>query len=517
MKNGFKKFCHQFYIKNYEFLIGPDEHNESNSPKYKESKYMNGEVKNNIPLFSFRFGFIVTEIDFYIKSKDGNIYNDQNGIRQFIGNPYDMEIINKKSFFKNQSFIIQKSNNQKIEIFKLDTFENSNDLEVFKRFLFEYKNWYNTNDQIKLELPNYDQTFQNQLKSLIDDSGNVGGFLNVVIDNEKIYLVGVDLYRRSEIKEEIKQSDKVISKYLDGLLGYFIQGELKKNQMNGEKILFKYLNHYEIKSKGIESLDSFSKLKDVKEKISFLKEFVIGKTGGFLNESSITNFSQYERLIDLIRNYNGNNLKSEKSKIETLNIVDIYSTLLNGLPKDIINQNDDITKNLIRVENKLNERENSINSILIELKSVQDLSQFETLINHLEIQKSQFQHMVYISCELLKSHEEHDKLTFYRIYDVLDEMDYFNSSWEKSLISEIKFVNEKLDQIVKKLNDIERSIVVTIQGLNDELGNKFDQFNSNITSKLGDIDDSIMLGNWINLVNTIQIQKVNKNTKSLRG
>jgi predicted nucleic acid-binding Zn-ribbon protein len=37
-------------------------------------------------------------------------------------------------------------------------------------------------------------------------------------------------------------------------------------------------------------LDSFSEVQDVKKQLSFLKEFVVGKSGGFLNEKRIKEF-----------------------------------------------------------------------------------------------------------------------------------------------------------------------------------------------------------------------------------
>jgi hypothetical protein len=52
-----------------------------------------------------------------------------------------------------------------------------------------------------------------------------------------------------------------------------------------------------------------------------------------------------------------------------------------------------------------------------------------------------------------------------------------------------------------------------MNAIKNEYDEKIDVLNSSINYQLKEIDSSLMLGNWINLVNTIQNYKIKKNTE----
>jgi hypothetical protein len=506
-------FLERFYEENEGILIGPNE--DSFKPPYKESKLINGKIINNKPIFSFKFGLIVTN--------DG-CYSKVNGIFKTVDcHKIDLKItsIRMSIFsFSKTHFLTGGSNQQFIEISE----SQFNDLDIFYKFIKEYKIFYenySNNEKLikskdflgpKILKKDYQLDFKNKLIDMILNEGKIGG-LDIFLNNDKIHLKGLDWFNLKEISNEIIFSDKIISEYLIGLLGHFLKNEIRYNQLSDNNVLIKYLNHEQIKSTNINLLVSFSEIQDVKKQLSFLKEFVVGKSGGFLNEKRIKEFEQLESLIELVREYNSGNIDNETSQITQIQIVEIYSKILEGLSEDTINKNDEITKNFIRVETKLKDREKSINFIIENFLSIKDLGLIKEIKNQIEIQKFQFEHLVYISCELVKSYEMNDKLTFYRIYENLDKLQFFNSTWEIKMVSEIELINDKLDELLKKINQLEKNIVISIQGLNEELGEKIDVLNSSINYQLKEIDSSLMLGNWINLVNTIQNYKVRKNTE----
>jgi len=508
-----KIFFENFYKENSDFLIGPEV--ESFKPKYQKSNLMNGETIDNKPLFSFKFGLIITMKGSYVQNREYGYISHVGG---YIGD-YKIESYRLSLFsFSKTHFVGNKFFQLRLEK------DDLKDIDVFYKFVNEYKIFYEdfrnrkklinskghlVTEILKLE---YGVGFKNKLINLISEDGKIGS-LSVYIENTKIYLKGKDWFNFKEISDEIIYSDKVISEYLMGLLGQFLKNEIKFNQLSDQNILTKYFNHEQIKSSSINLLDSFSIIKDVKKQLSFLKEFVVGKSGGLLNEKRIIEFQQLESLIDLIRESNFENIDNEISQINQIQIVEIYSKILGELSEDLINKNDEVTKNLIRVENKLKEREKSINFIIENLQSIKDLGLVYEIKTQIQIQKPQFEHLVYISCELVKSYEMNDKLTFYRIYENLDKLHFFNSTWEIKMVSELEIINDKLDDLLRKINQLDKNIVMSIQGLNEELSEKIDVLNSSIIYQLKEIDNSLMLGNWINLVNAIQTYKINKNTE----
>ena len=509
-----KIFFEKFYKENSNFLIGPEV--ESFIPPYNKKLLGNGETIDNKPFFTFKFGLIITMNGCYRKERDDKY------IHALIGNIlfFEIKFIQISFFSFSKTPFLYSGNQQLLEIKKTDL----KDIDVFYKFVKEYKKIYedyNNHEKLirskgflgtEILKMDYGVGFKNKLIDRISEEGKIGG-LSVYLNNNKIFIKGKDWFNFKEISDEIIYSDKVVSEYLIGLLGRFLKDEIKFNQLSDQNILTKYFNHEQIKSKSINLLVSFSEIQDVKKQLSFLKEFVVGKSGGLLNEKRIEEFLQLESLIELLREYNSGNIDNETSQITQIQIVEIYSKILEGLSEDLINKNDEITKNFIRVENKLKDREKSINFIIENFQSIKDLGLLKEIKNQIEIQKSQFEHLVYISCELVKSYEMNDKLTFYRIYENLDKLEFFNSTWEIKMVSEIELINDKLDELLKKINQLEKNIVISIQGLNEELGEKIDVLNSSINYQLKEIDSSLMLGNWINLVNTIQNYKVRKNTE----
>ena len=64
-----------------------------------------------------------------------------------------------------------------------------------------------------------------------------------------------------------------------------------------------------------------------------------------------------------------------------------------------------------------------------------------------------------------------------------------------------------------KIN-LEKNLISSIQILNEDLTTKMGDFNNNIKTQLKDIDNSIQMGNWINIFNTVQNHKTNRRLNS---
>lgn len=521
----YTQFYKEFYNNNKENLIGPGDKNFT--PKYNEHTWGEGKdkvVKNNIPFFSFKFGLIITPLRFYFRK-----HNPKGSFGNWLILPINthetkLEYFEKKSLFSKKFKIHIKGHYE--PIFDLNPNEYSKDIELFKRFLKDLKDLHKesselrTNKKTKILIPgldklDYDSSFVTKLLNLVSENGQIGiGGPEITIKNGKIYLQGYNLLTRENISEEIRLCDKVISFYLNGILGSYVKKQIKQNQYGDKNVILKYLSHEEIKSEGLNLVDSFNEIRTINEKISFFKEFSKGKKEYFLNEKSVITFEKLESLLELIKEYFGYDINSIHSKIKSIEIVGIYSTLLNSLPKPILNLDSVLTNKFVKIENKLKTREEKINTIVNDIKKITDIGLLQKIVTQIQIQDSQFQHLVYISCNLIKSYELDDKLTFYRIYEELDKLRFFESSWETTIISELTDVNQKLDEIIVKINNLEKNLISSIQILNEDLTTKMGDFNNNIKTQLKDIDNSIQMGNWVNIFNTVQNYKTNRRLNS---
>lgn len=104
-------------------------------------------------------------------------------------------------------------------------------------------------------------------------------------------------------------------------------------------------------------------------------------------------------------------------------------------------------------------------------------------------------------------------VTYYKIYEVFDKMNVFNSNWENELSSKLDSIDNRLKSMVESNNRISKQI----RTLTYVTQSSFENLGNNISSELKSIDSSIKFNNLLTTVQTYQLYKVNKNTKGLSG
>ena len=114
---------------------------------------------------------------------------------------------------------------------------------------------------------------------------------------------------------------------------------------------------------------------------------------------------------------------------------------------------------------------------------------------------------------MINSLVEDDMITFYDIYEKFDKLNMFTSNWENQVTEKLDEVNLNLVELMKELRDVGDRIVGSI----DNLSYITEESTRQLTSKMNEIDSTLKVGNLINVIQTYQMYKVNKNTKSLRG
>lgn len=130
-----------------------------------------------------------------------------------------------------------------------------------------------------------------------------------------------------------------------------------------------------------------------------------------------------------------------------------------------------------------------------------------------------------------------DFITFYQIYEVFDKLNVFNSNWENELSINLQKINNQLGSMSSQFDSINEKLKSVIEGIDTltdevrEVGNEissqiidlkymnrksFDELNKNVSSELKSINSSIKFNNLLTGIQTYQMYKINKNTKSLK-
>ena len=268
----------------------------------------------------------------------------------------------------------------------------------------------------------------------------------------------------------------------------------------GEKTNFKDLTLLKYGEKPFDELDQdyidFFKKFDIKM-TELLKE-VYGGINKLKNE--INNV-----LVDLDQDNNG--------QLDFIEGGDDYLTLLKKHQNKIIEIDRTYIQQFIKVSNYLTHKKQNLQVIFERLKDSVNQSQLDELGEILKQEIHTYNIILLNSLHMVNSLVEDDMITFYDIYEKFDKLNMFTSNWENQVTEKLDEVNLNLVELMKELRDVGDRIVGSI----DNLSYITEESTRQLTSKMEEIDSTLKVGNLINVIQTYQMGKVNKNTKSLRG
>ena len=190
-----------------------------------------------------------------------------------------------------------------------------------------------------------------------------------------------------------------------------------------------------------------------------------------------------------------------------------FDLLLKKHQKDIIEIDRKYVKEFVKVSNYLKTKKKNIQLIF---NSIEDTSNQEELTNYLGILKNEIQSyniILYNSLNMLVSLIEDQMITFYEIHDSFDKLNMFNSNWENEVAQKLSNIDDGLNNLMYSINEMGQNIIQEI----GQLSYVTAESNQMLTNKLQEIDSSIQANNLLTGIQTYQMYKINKNTKSLRS
>jgi len=233
--------------------------------------------------------------------------------------------------------------------------------------------------------------------------------------------------------------------------------------------------------------------------------------------------------IEIIENLNK---KEEEKKVEYLESKKL--SLLQEFDKDgngeidIIEGNDfnillkkhqktitDIDKNYIqqfvKVSSYLKTKKGNIQSIF---NSIKDTPNQEILNEYVEILKGDihsYNLILFNSLNMIVSLVEDEMITFYEIHEQFDTLNMFDSKHEKDISQKLSNIGDDLKNLIYEIRDMSDSINNSI----GELSYVTEESNRELTKQLSEINSSLGVNNLLTGIQTYQMYKINKNTKSL--
>lgn len=321
--------------------------------------------------------------------------------------------------------------------------------------------------------------------------------------DSKFHLNKQDLNTLNEIKDIFLTQKKEIN---DKKLYY-------EEKINRNKKILKEL----LDEENLNKINKF-RLEESKQKIIFKIDEQDKKTEEFKKKISNEKFNLFKRL------YNESPILFQST---------IFSKYLEVVQVNNDKQIENLTRYLNFIIKKEKEYSNEISQSFKKLEDGEfwsfDLKNLLSIKNNLKTFYNSF-HIMYQSVVS-------GKLGVYmKIYIELETLGIFNTYFEQNVVNNLEMMNKKLDGLNHTLNSVSNEISKTnnyLHLLNTrmyELKLSVDETNLNLNdislsiqdgnkileSGMKNIDSTLQVGNLINLIQTYQVYKINKNTKSLR-
>jgi len=179
----------------------------------------------------------------------------------------------------------------------------------------------------------------------------------------------------------------------------------------------------------------------------------------------------------------------------------------------------DLDKNyihqFIKVSNFIKTKKANIQKIFDSLEETQSEHELEVNIDFIKNQIHTYELLVFHSINMVGSIGNKDLITFYEIYEVFDKLGIYTSNWENEVSERLSNIDGKLNDLLQAIYDMESSVVNEISNLSYVTQQSFGNLQDSINHQLQEIDSTIKFGNLLSGIQTYQLYKMNKNTKSL--
>jgi len=385
-------------------------------------------------------------------------------------------------------------------------------------------------ESLKISFEKFIKENKNLLNSPTNDGHattykSVGGSITLSIDDLHPSQKGLGGYTKKIIPKNTVRIEILHIKY--SFLGlkntesktYKIQNDVDTNLKVNNRDNDLYLNILKLKNRYLEILEELrneyeNEVEEKRRKSSQELKLKIAR-----KEKTINNFNKQknEILLNFDKDQNGviDIIEDEPFK----EILQKYQNQIISIDKSYIHQ-------FVKISSYLNDKKTNIQNTFKSLNEVSKIKDLKIYVGILKNQIHTYKVLLFHSISMITSliKEEQDLFTFYEIYEHFDKLNIFQTNHEKEISEELKQLNLKTSQVIDSLGDImyrinsfENSMIERLDELTYTTGNGFDSLKGSISSELKSINSSINLNNLLTGIQTYQMYKINKNTKSLRG
>lgn len=203
-----------------------------------------------------------------------------------------------------------------------------------------------------------------------------------------------------------------------------------------------------------------------------------------------------------------------------------FKILLDSYQEDIKEKDQKTIQNLVKLKLFIEDKGENLNKLFRLFEKIENENEMEHYVGVLNNEVNLYQKFCFHSMSLITFLVEGDMFSFFEVYEIFDNLNVFNSKWERdlsekldSIREEIEVTNSILESGFEELSKKIYSNTLQTQKSLEKLTYTNKESINNLTQKmdlrLQSVKSSIDTNNLLTLINTYQVYKINKNTKSL--
>ena len=189
-----------------------------------------------------------------------------------------------------------------------------------------------------------------------------------------------------------------------------------------------------------------------------------------------------------------------------------FNLLLKKHQKNIIEIDRTYVQQFVKLSSYLKTKKDNVQLIFNSIKNTSNEEQLNEYVGILKNEIQSYSLILFNSLNMIVSLVEDDMITFYEIHDSFDKLNIFNSNWENEISQKLSNIGDGLSNLMYSVEEMGNKIASEI----GHLSYVTEESNLMLTNQLKDIDSSLQANNLLTGIQTYQMYKINKNTKSLR-
>ena len=197
----------------------------------------------------------------------------------------------------------------------------------------------------------------------------------------------------------------------------------------------------------------------------------------------------------------------------------IIMELLEKYEKEITEFDYKQVQNFIKLDKFMNQKKKDLETIFNVLKSVDDLKNYEEIIEIFRRSIENYNLLLIHSLNMIVSLKDKKMIIFYEIYETFDKLNVFNSHWENEISQKLISINDnvsllkdKLEEVIFSINNLELNLSTQILNLSYITKLSYEGIKNSVSNEIKSLQGTMNVNNLLTGIQTYQSYKLRKGT-----